>query len=263
MSAKLSARAASVVIMHSALADHSARAEVVSGGTKVAIGGVVDYVEFQVNCGALDTDVPTGGLVEIENDSIDWKPFEFYTQKGELLTTTGYVQKAMRVPVKKPLPNGSIIHVYYTAFNAATDCLMVTIHWKIGATTGVQTFSKAGADTAKAFTAFTWERGAIELAIPSGNKGGKAVLALISTLDSPETAVMSGFVAGLRCSAADWEPTEGVTEGITGKTTAAGVQMPNSIVLDHPLPAGSTVYVDVKAVDNQSQGLMISLLWEA
>ena len=38
--------------------------------------------------------------------------------------------------------------------------------------------------------------------------------------------------------------------------------MPWSIVLDHPLPGGSDVYVDVVAVDNQSQGLMISFLWE-
>lgn len=261
MSAKPSARMSSKVIMHTALADHSTRAEVGSG-TKIAVGGVIDYLEFQVNCGVVDTDVPTGGLVELENDSIDWKPFEFYTQKGELLTTTGYIQKVMRVPVKKNLPSGSTIHVYYTAHNAATDALMVTIHWKVGGHTFVQTFSKAGADTAKAFTAFTEETKVITLSIPA-TKGGRAVLALIQTLDSPETAVTSGFKVGLRCDSASWEPTEGVTEGITGKTTASGCQMPWSIVLDHPLPDRSEVYVDVIAPDNQSQGLLISLLWES
>jgi len=259
---KPSARMASVAIAHTALADHSARAEVGSG-TKVAVGGVVDYVEIQVNCGVVDTDVPTGGLVEIENDSIDWKPFEIYSQKGELLTTTGFVQKTLKVPCRKTLPSGSTIHVYYTAHNAATDALIVIVHWIVGGSTSLETYSKAGADTAKAFTAFTWERAAITLAIPSGAKGGNAVLFMAQTLDSPETAVTSGFLFGLRCSAADWEPTQGCTEGITGKTTAAGCQMPNAIILDHPLPAGSDVYVDVMAPDNQSQGLLCNLLWES
>ena len=252
---------ASQVIMHAALADHSARAAVVAAGTKIAVGGMIDYVEFQVNCGVFDTDVPTGGLVELENDTVDWKPFEFYTQKGEILTTTGYVQKVMRVPVKKNLPSGSRVYVYYTAHNAATDALMVTLHWQVGKTTGVQTYSKAGIDTAFAATAFATNSKVITLEIPA-TKGGNAVLALISTLDSPETAVMSGYKVMLRCDSANWEPTEGVTEGITGKTTASGCQMPWSIVLDHPLPGGSDVYVDVVAVDNQSQGLMISFLWE-
>lgn len=262
MSSKESSRMNSVIIAHAALADHSTRAEVVSGGTEIAVGGTIDYLEFQVNCGALDTDVPTGGLVELTNGSIDWVPFEFYTQKGELLTTTGYVQKPMRVYVNKTLPSGSKIHVYYTAHNAATDALMVLIHWKVGGGGGRQTFSLAGADTAKAFTAFTWERAAITLSIPA-KKGGRAVLFQALTLDSPETAVMSGFVYALRCSSASWEPTEGVTEGITGKTTAAGLQMPTTLILDHPLPGNSKVYVDVMAPDNQSQGLLVSLLWEA
>ena len=258
---KPSAKMSSVVIMHSALADHSARAEVVSGGTKISEGGVIDYIDFQVNCGVLDTDVPTGGLVELENDSLDWRPFEFYTQKGELLTTTGYVQKVMRVPVKKTLPSDSIIHVYYTARNAATDALMVTVHWVIGGRAGKETFSISGADTAFAATAFAWNSAVITLSIPS-LKGGRAVLFMGVLLDSPETAVMSGYAVRLRNNKATWEPTEGVTEGITGKTTASGCQMPWSINLDHPLPANSDVYVDVKAVDNQSQGLQCQLLWE-
>jgi len=256
------ARMASTVIMHAALADHSTRAAVVSAGTKIPVGGVIDYLEFQVNCGVVDTDVPTGGLVELENDSIDWKPFEFYTQKGELLTTTGFVQKVLRVPVRKTLPSGSTIFVYYTAHNAATDALMVTVHWIVGGSTGVETYSKSGADTAFAATAFAWNTKVITLAIPA-TKGGRAVLFMCQTLDSPETAVTSGYVVALRNDSADWEPTQGVTEGITGKTTAAGCQMPWSIILDHPLPSNSDVYVDVLAVDNQSQGLLCNLLWES
>lgn len=258
---KPSARMNSVVIMHAALADHSSRAAVVAAGTKISDGGVIDYIEFQVNCGVVDTDVPTGGLVELENDALDWRPFEFYTQKGELLTTTGFVQKVMRIPVRKTLPSDSKIYVYYTAHNAATDCLMVTVHWIIGGSAGKQTFSISGKDTAFAATAFAWNDAVITLSIPS-LKGGRAVLFQCLTLDSPETAVTSGYVVRLRCNKATWEPTEGVTEGITGKTTAAGCQMPHSIVLDHPLPANSDVFVDVKAVDNQSQGLLCNLLWE-
>jgi len=110
-------------------------------------------------------------------------------------------------------------------------------------------------------TAFAWNEAVITLSIPS-LKGGRAVLFQCLTLDSPETAVTSGYVVRLRCNKATWEPTEGVTEGITGKTTAAGCQMPWSIVLDHPLPSNSDVYVDVKAVDNQAQYLVCQLLWE-
>jgi len=251
----------SIAIAHTALADHSARAEVGSG-TKIPIGGVIDYLEFQVNIGAHDTDVPTGGLVELENDSIDWKPFQFYTQKGELLTTTGYVQKVMRVPVRKTLPSGSTIHVYYTAHNAATDALIVIVHWIVGASTSVQTFSIAGADTALTPTAFAWNTAVITLSIPA-TKGGKAVLFQMVTLDSPETAVTSGYVVRLHNDSANWEPTYGVTEGITGKTTAAGCQMPHSIILDHPLPSSSEVTIDVMAPDNQAQFLVCQLLWES
>jgi len=259
MSAKPTARCGSAVIMSSSLADHSTRAAV--GTHKAPIGGLVDYIEigvYPVLTTGINT-TPHGGKIEIFNDKIKWDPFEFYTPNLKVLTTTGSRIKPMRVPVKKTLPDDSTITVYYTAHNAATDVVAITFHWTFGASSGVQTYSKVGIGSATAYVVQTWYRDVLTITIPNG---GRAVLALAQFAGTVETIVCEGGLVSLRATGADWEPTQFITESSTGITTASGEVHPNSVILDHPLPANCTVYADVKAWDNQSQLLMLCIVWE-
>lgn len=256
---KPTAKVASATIMSAALADHSTRAAV--GTHKAPIGGLIDYIEigvYPVMTTALNT-TPHGGLVEMFNDKIKWDPFEFYTQNPKLLTTTGSRLKPMRIPVKKNLPNDSTITVYYTAFNAATDVLAVTFHWRFGASSGVQTYSKCGKGTATAYTVQTWYADAVTITIPNG---GRAVLALASFAGTPETIVCEGGLVSLTADGVDWVPTQFTTESVSGITTLAGEVHQNGLVLDHPLPSNTTVRAAVKVWDNQSQLLLLCIVWE-
>lgn len=253
------AKCGSAVIMSSSLADHSTRAAV--GTHKAPIGGLVDYIEigvYPVVTTGINT-TPHGGKIEMFNDKIKWDPFEFYTQNAKVLTTTGTRLKPMRIPVKKTLPNDSTITVYYTAFNAATDVVAITFHWQFGRSSGVQTYSKVGIGSAATFTVQTWYRDNVNIAIPNG---GRAVLALAAFAGTPETIVCEGGLVSLRADGADWEPTQFVTESVSGITTMSGEVHQNGVVLDHPLPSNSTVRADVKVWDNQSQLLMLCIVWE-
>jgi hypothetical protein len=258
MSAKPSAKRASGVIATAALADHTTRAEVASG-LKCPVGGVLDYVEVQVFT-TLATTVYGGGLIELTNDSVDWSPFEFYTPRQELLGTGGSRIKPLRIYCRKSLPSGSTIHAYYTADNAATGLLMISFHWKLGQTTSIQTYMKAGKGTAAAGTLNTW-RDETTIAIPAA-KGGRAVLALATPRGTIETVKTAGGKVGLKCDSASWEPTEFLTEGLTGLTTIAGEMQPNSIILDHPLPEKSTITVQFAPFDDQTQTIGVVIVWE-
>lgn len=259
MPAKQPARESSAVIMSAALGNHSVRAAV--GTHAVSVGGLVDYIEIGV-FPVLTTGIgPTahGGLIEIFNDKLKWDPFEFYTQNPTILTTTGMRLKPMKIPVKKNLPDDSTITVYYTAHNAATDVVTITFHWKLGASSGKQTFSKVGIGSATAYVVQTWYRSVLTITVPNG---GQAVLALASFMGTPETEVCPGAKIALRCTKADWEPSEMITESVSGKTTLAGEVHPNGLPLDHPLPDNAVVHADVYAWDNQSQTLMLTIVWE-
>lgn len=260
MKEKPSAKCASTVIMSAALADHSTRAAV--GTHKAPIGGKLDYVEvmvYPVVTTGINT-TPHGGLIEIFNDKIKWDPFEFYTQNAKVLTTTGMRLKPMRIDCQKTLPDDSTITVYYTAHNAATDVVAITFHWQFGSYSGVQTYSKTGVGAAAALTALTWT--AAHVTISNIPNGGRAVLALAAFAGTPETVVCEGGAVRLHATGADWDPTEFTTESVSGITTVSGEVHPNGLVLDHPLPSGCTVTADVKAIDNQSQKLLLTIVWE-
>jgi len=245
--------------MSSSLADHSARASV--GTHKCPIGGKLDYIEiavYPVITTGINT-TPHGGKIEIFNDKLKWDPFEFYTPNAKVLTTTGTRIKPMRVPCVKTIPDGSTIEVYYTAFNAATDVVAVTFHWTFGSYSGKQTFSKVGIGTATAYTVQTWYREVVSITIPNG---GRAVLALAQFAGTVETIVCEGGLVSLRATGADWEPTQLITESASGVTTICAEVHPNGLVLDHPLPDNCTVYADVKVWDDQSQLLMLCIVWE-
>lgn len=252
------AKMASGNIRSASLADHSTRAAV--GTLYVPVGGILDYVEVQCFT-TMATTVRSGGLFEIENDSIDWKPFQFYSQEQVLLGTGGSTTKPMRINCLKSLPSGSTITAFFTANNAATSLVTLTFHWKFGSeTVGKQTYMKTLRGTAAVGTLNTF-RTEGTITIPA-MKGGNAVLCLAMGYGAIETIVTEGGQIRLTCDSADWVPTLFATSGLTGLTTIAGESRPNGLVLDHPLPAKSVVTVEFAPTDNQSQTISVTLVWE-
>ena len=254
------AKTASCVITDTALGDHSARAEIATGFRVPALkGGVVDYVEIMVYCVATTT-VVQGGLFEFENGSVDWKPLEFYAPMESLLGTGGHPQTPLRINVTKNLPSGSTIHVYFTALAAAgTTWAYALIHWKIGGSSGVQTYADAVLGAASAVLTAVVRH--LTFTIPA-MKGGTAKGFLVVTHDTPETIVASGGKITLTCDGADWNPTEFMVIGATGITTVTSYNRPLLYELDHDLPAEANVYAEFLAHDNNSQRLAASLIWE-
>ena len=252
------AKFASGTIYSAALANHSVRAAV--GTLDVAIGGVVDYIEVQC-FSTTATTVRSGGLVELENDALDWKPFQFYSQEQITLGTGGMHTKPMRLYVKKNLPSGSTITGYWTANNAATSLITITIHWKLGGSTSKETHMDTMRGTAAVGTLNTFrEEGTI--AIPA-LKGGNAILCLVMGYGAIETIVTEGGMVRLTNSSADWVPTVFCTGGITGLTTICGECHPHGYIMNHPLPSKSTVTIEFAPTDNQSQTLSVTLIWES
>ena len=252
------AKMASGVIYSAALADHSTRAAV--GTLYVPVGGVLDYVEVQ-NFTTQATTVRSGGLFEIENDSIDWKPFQFYSQEQVLLGTGGSSTKPMRLNVTKALPSGSTITVYFTANNAATSLVTIMLHWKLGGeSVGKQTYMNTLRGTAAVGVLNTY-RTEGTITIPA-MKGGNAVLCLAMGYGGIETIVTEGGLVRLSCDSADWVPTVFNTPGLTGLTTICGESHPNGLIMDHPLPSKSVVTVEFAPTDNQSQTISVTLVWE-
>ena len=253
------AKFASGVINSASIANHTTRAAV--GTLKVPLGGVIDYIEVQ-NFSTMATTVRTGGLVEIENDNMDWKPFQFYTQEQVLLATGGTETKPMRLYVKKYLPNDSTITVYFTANNAAVSYISVTFHWKLGGgSKGMkQTYMTTMRGTAAAGTLNTW-RTEGTITIPA-TKGGTAKLCLAMGYGTITDVVTEGGKVRLTNNSADWVPTEFVTPGITGLTQISGESFPNGLIMDHPLPGSSVVTIEFAPIDTQSQTISVTLIWE-
>ena len=256
-SVKPVAKVASGVIYSASIANHTTRAAV--GTLSVAIGGVIDWIEVQ--CFSTQaTTVRSGGLFELENGSIDWKPFQFYSQEQVLLGTGGSVIKPMRLYVTKYLPNNSTITAYFTANNAATSYVSVTVHWKLGGRPAKQTYMTTMRGTAAVGTLNTW-RTEGTITIPS-LKGGRAVLCLAMGYGAITTVVTEGGMVRLTNNAADWVPTIFTTGGITGLTTICGESRPNGLPMNHPLPSNSVVTIEFAPIDAQSQTLSVTLIWE-
>ena len=256
---KPTAKYGSGVINSASIANHTTRAAV--GTLPVALGGVIDYIEVQC-FSTMATTVRSGGLVEIENDNVDWKPFQFYTQEMVLLGTGGLHTKPMRLYVKKFLPSGSTITAYFTANNAATSYISITFHWKLGGGSKAmrQTRMTTMRGTAAVGVLNTW-RTEGTITIPA-TKGGTAKLCLVNGYGAITTVVTEGGKVRLTNNSADWVPTVFVTPGITGLTTICGESHPHGYIMDHPLPGRSLVTIEFAPIDAQSQTISVTLIWE-
>jgi len=117
--------------------------------------------------------VGAGGLVELENDGIDWIPLNFYTEYNDAVTSTSSGAAEIlttKFKVNQKLPAGSIVSCYFTPIDNQSLKFSVTIHWIEGGPSGSLTYMKGGKGSA--VTAATKASDHITIAVPSG-KGGK------------------------------------------------------------------------------------------
>jgi len=224
-------------------------------------GGVLTHVEFQV-FGTLETVVNSGGLVELENDAVDWKPFEFYTHGLTCVTAGAAKAKPLRIPVHKKLPANSTVTVWYTPQDDQSQKLAVTIYWDTALSfKGRQTYAKAGIGSA--ITQTTKASDHVTIDIPA-EKGGIARAFMVQVWGTLETVVNSGGLVQLKNIDADpsWEPFEFYTQSQTC-VTSGGVELePLFVPCALDLPGKSTVQLDYTPQDDQSQKLSLVVIWE-
>lgn len=248
-----------------AIADHSTRAQV---GTAINIPGIAGRMYTMIGVqvtikSTATTVVNTGGLVEIENDAIDWKPFEFYPNMSSYVgANAGSPQSPTVIPCNKPLPAGSNVQVFYTALNAATDKAYITVIWSTKPYSGAQTFSEAGIGTA--ITQITVAAAHVTVNIPA-NKGGNCIGFLAQVYGVIETIVVGGGLVAVHNTAANtaWEPTEFVTGGLTSIGTGGGELLVLKWAAAGDCPGNSQFTFDYTPTDNQSQQLAVAAVWEA
>lgn len=254
-------------VQSASLADHSVRAEV---GTGIKIEGqpnsiyTLTAVEINLKSVEVTTHVE-GALIELENDAVDWKPFEVYTNLIDEITSTsggGASQTSLLIRCHKSLPVGSTVHVYQTSLTADTDTCYVILHWIENQYDGQpQTFIKAGKGSA--LTQVTVAAAHVSITIPA-NKGGQVKSILLIGVPTIEAGVSSGGKVAVHNQSVrpTIEPLEFVTNAVECVVAGMAEIKVQEIPVDIQCPANSTFTFDYTPEDNQSQYLAAMIKWE-
>lgn len=218
----------------------------------------------------LTTVVPTGGLLEVFNDAIDWVPMQILFNSSMILGAAGgLAQTPTFIPVNKPLPAGSNIYAYYTSQNAATDWLDVSFVWSTkpyfdpqGKPYGPQTFIAYAYGTSRSSVATFAADGSV--AIPA-NKGGNLIGFLFQCYAQPTTIISSGGAIIVHNAAANtaYEPTEFCVGSITC-IASGGAELP-VMKVDYAgdAPGNSTFTFDFTTISVDTQQMGYCVVWEA
>lgn len=254
-------RKGSFVLRSAAVADHSTRAAVGTAYTVPAgYGGHIYKVEAIAYTEAQDTAVPNGGLIELENGSVDWKPFKFYLNSQQLLTTTGAEYRKVHIDCDLPLPENSVVTAYYTALNAATDVVMIQCYYEVGRGVTAQTFMDIANSSALTNAYTTSAKACTFTAVPS-TKGGKLKKVFTLWRGTPETALSEGGLAEFYSNAWTGPYIQVISSSMTGKTTMSGEHLWEGNECDVDLGDNAIMYVDATPVDNQSTVLYAGIMW--
>lgn len=224
-------------------------------------GGVLTAVEFQV-FGVQTTVVDLGGKVELENGSIDWKPFEFYTNMLSAVDAGGAEGKVLRIPVHKKLPANSTVTVYYTPHNAASQKLAVCLHWEthLHFNPNEETFAQSHLGTAANCSGGVDPHNTITIA---AEKGGTCRAVIVGVCGAVTTVKDTGGKVELKNPSADpsWEPFHIITHTYTC-ITEGGVEKEQQIVpCELDLPSMSVVTSKYTAQHTVNSNLSLVLLW--
>lgn len=224
-------------------------------------GGILTAIELQV-FGVLTTVVDLGGLVELINGSIDWIPFEFYTNMLSAVSAGGAEGKVLRIPVHKKLPANSTVTIYYTPHDAASQKLAVTLHWEtnLDFDPTAETFSLSDIGTAADCSGGVDPHNTID--IPA-QKGGICRAILIGVCGAITTVKNTGGLLELKSPSSDpsWEPFHIITHTYTA-ITEGGISKEQQFVpclLD--LPDLAKVTSKYTAQHTVNSNISIVLLW--
>ena len=195
--------------------------------------------------GVLTTVVDLGGKVELENDAVDWRPFEWYTNMLSAVTATstgGAQGKVLRIPVHKLLPAGSNVDVYYTPHNAASQKLAVVLIYEkhLPFNTSKETFAISDLGTAADCSGGVEKH--IEFSIPA-HKGGVCKAVMVGVCGAITTVQNTGGLLELKNKSADpsWEPFEIITHTYTCINNCGVVKEQQFVPCNLDLPDNSTV----------------------
>jgi hypothetical protein len=222
------------------------------------------------NKSTLTTVVPTGGLLEVFNDAIDWVPLQLLFNSSTMLGAAGGVsQSPTFIPVNKPLPAGSNIYCYYTAQNAATDWLNASFVYSTkpyfqpnGAPYAPQTFVAYAYGTSRTSVATFASDGSI--AIPA-NKGGNLVGFLFQIYGQVVTILSIGGTIVAHNAAANtaYEPSEFCVGSVTDIASGGGELQIMKVDFAGDCPGNSTFTFDFTTISTNTQQMGYCVIWEA
>lgn len=233
------------------------------GGTLVAV---------EVFCaGTLETAVVgAGGKIDLECDTADWSPFEFYTNVPQELTATSggaVFQKPFVIGnLNVPLAGGSNVKVWFTPFDNQSQFAEVTLFWTSSAFSGRQTYMKTAAGGS--LTQATKATDNASIAVPTG-KGGvlKRMLAMgvvtAAVVVGTDPNIGGGLVQLRNTTPVQsWEPTAFGTGAASVLVAGAFLVEPVDIPLALELPGNSTVAIDYTPYNDAAQILYVTAIWD-
>ena len=218
-------------------------------------------IELQV-FGVMTTVVDLGGLVELINDAVEWRPFEFYTNMLSAVDAGGAEGIALRIPVHKLLPAGSNISVYYTPHNAASQKLAVVLHYEsdLPFSPSKETFALSDIGTAANCSGGVDKHNTIT--VPS-MKGGVVRAIIVGVCGAVTSVKDTGGLVELRNTSADpsWEPFEIITHTYTCVTEGGVEKQQQFIPCKLDLPDNSIVYSKFTAQHTVNSNISLVLLY--
>jgi hypothetical protein len=250
-----------------AFADHTTRALLAAKSINIpGVSGKIytlHGVEITIKLGISATGKQSGGLFELENDAVDWKPCEMYTNTSQVSSPGGISLTPTKISLHKPLPAGSNVSCYYTAFYSMTDMPIVTLIWSTEPYSGLQTFIKSGAGAA--LTQITSAAANITVAIPA-NKGGNLVgfYAQVQGVILVTTVTQGGMmvIKNPSCNPTI-DPCELAVGGLNALVTGGGENLLTRMQFAGDCPGNSNFKADVQPTDATSQLFYLSVVWEA
>lgn len=248
-------------------ADFTTRTEM--GTIDIAVGGVLVAVEVAPIDFVLTTTQIAGGLVELENDSVDWKPFHLLTKGMDEITATsgggGYMSPEI-YECHKRLPTGSVVTVYYTADDAGNQSLGCTLCWETTLTyKGMQTYFKV--DKGTEITQVTVDEDHNTISIPQvkaaagPSSSPNVIMFFWKVRGTIEAGVQSGGKLVIDNTGPSWAPLEYMTGGHTTVVAGAAVVPIERKPVSLTVIGKTSVNTDFTPWDNQSQAIHFGIAW--
>ena len=164
------------------------------------------------------------------------------------------------IPLWKPVPSNGIIRVFYTADNAATDEITITLYVSEKPFNGKASFSKSGKGTA--VTQITIAAAHVTMT-PSPTLDGTIQGFCSQGFPALETVVTSGGILVVKSPDLDCDQFQWNTNGVSCIGAGAITLEVQKIPLYCKYKANAAINFDFLPTDNQSQYMKVSTVFLA